>query len=304
LIVKDDKGTAEGARAATQEAIGEGAQIILGPLFAPAVVAAGEVAKPAGRPIIAFSTDANAGSKGVYLLSFMVEPEVERIVGYAASQGIRSFAALAPESAYGNVATAAFQQSVAAAGGSIAALERFPDDRTKLEAPIEKIMAVAGANPKAQALFLPADAQVLSAIAPLLGQKGFDPARVRPLGTGVWNDPAAFRLKELQGGWFAAPDSSGFNNFAARYRARYNANPTRIATLSYDAVSLAVALGRSQGARAYAEETLTNPSGFSGADGVFRFRPTGGNDRGLAVLAVRNGATQVVSAAPQGFQGA
>ena len=86
-----------------------------------------------------------------------------------------------------------------------------------------------------------------------------------------------------------APDSRGFNAFAGRYRARYNAEPTRLATLSYDAVSLAAALARTQGSQRFSEGVLTNPSGFAGADGVFRFRPDGTNDRALAVQEIRNG---------------
>src|SRR5215216_7565714 len=58
ILVKDDRGTAEGARQAAEEAIAEGAELIVGPLFAPAVQAAGQVAKQAGKPVIAFSTDA------------------------------------------------------------------------------------------------------------------------------------------------------------------------------------------------------------------------------------------------------
>jgi len=56
---------------------------------------------------------------------------------------------------------------------------------------------------------------------------------------------------------------------------------------------------RTQGSQRFAEPVLTNPSGFSGADGVFRFKPDGTNDRALAVLEIRNGATATVSLAPK-----
>ena len=123
---------------------------------------------------------------------------------------------------------------------------------------------------------------------------------MKPLGTGVWNDPRIFKTPALQSGWFAAPDSAGFNAFAARYRTRFNADPTRIATLSYDAVSLAAALVRTQGSQRFAEPVLTNPSGFAGADGVFRFKPDGTNDRALAVLEIRNGADRDRQPRPEG----
>ena len=72
-----------------------------------------------------------------------------------------------------------------------------------------------------------------------------------------------------------------------------------MATLAYDSVSLAAALARTQGPRRYSEETLTNPTGFNGADGVFRFKPDGSNERGLAIVQISNGTTTVISPAPR-----
>ena len=67
------------------------------------------------------------------------------------------------------------------------------------------------------------------------------------------------------------------------------ADPVRTATLAYDAVALVAALARTQGAQRFAPETLTNPSGFAGIDGLFRFRSDGTNERGLAVMKVTGG---------------
>jgi hypothetical protein len=146
---------------------------------------------------------------------------------------------------------------------------------------------------------VPDNAEGIAAIGPALTQAGFSPDRVKPLGTGVWNDPRVLRSAALQGGWFAAPDNAGFNAFAGRYREKFGSEPTRIATLSYDAISLAAALARTQGSQRFTEPVLTNPSGFSGADGVFRLKPDGTNDRALAVLEVRNGVAAMASPAPR-----
>ncbi|HYY83126.1 MAG TPA: ABC transporter substrate-binding protein, partial [Beijerinckiaceae bacterium] len=50
ILVKDDAGTPEGAREATRQALAEGAELIIGPLFAGSVRAAGQVARQANRP--------------------------------------------------------------------------------------------------------------------------------------------------------------------------------------------------------------------------------------------------------------
>jgi hypothetical protein len=139
----------------------------------------------------------------------------------------------------------------------------------------------------------------LPAVALALQATSFNPQRVKPIGTGLWNEARVFGLPAFQGGWFSAPDNRGFEAFAARYRARFNTDPIRLATLSYDAVTLAATLTQVQGSQRFTEGVLTNPSGFAGADGVFRFKPDGTNDRALAVQEIRGGATAMVSAPPR-----
>jgi ABC-type branched-subunit amino acid transport system substrate-binding protein len=296
LLLKDDRGTPDGARAAAQEALSEGAELIIGPLFAPAVQAAGQVARGAGRPVIAFSSDSNVAARGVYLLSFPPENDVERVIAYAAQQGRKSFAALVPDTAYGRVVEAAFQQAVADRGQRVAAIERFGADPAAMKAAIQRLMP---SLQQADALFVPAAADTMPTLGQLLQEAGYNPAKVKPLGTGVWNDAGIARVPAIQGGWFASPDTAGFNAFAGRYQQRFNSAPTRTATLSYDAVSLAAALARTQGSQRFSEAVLTNASGFAGADGVFRFRPDGRIERGLAVLELRNGQIVTINAAPR-----
>jgi branched-chain amino acid transport system substrate-binding protein len=132
---------------------------------------------------------------------------------------------------------------------------------------------------------------------------GLQPRRVQLLGTGLWEDPRIFSDSALHGGWYAAPDPGGFRSFSARYRGRYNQDPVRTATLAYDAVALVAALVKTQGEQRFSEPVLTNPSGFAGIDGVFRFRSDGTNERGLAVMRVAPAGGQVISPAPRSFGG-
>lgn len=296
LLVKDDRGTAQGAQAAAQEALSEGAELIIGPLFAPSVQAVAQVARGGGRPVMAFSSDSNVAGRNVYLLSFLPENDVNRVIAYAVSQGRKSIAALVPDTAYGKVVEAAFQQAIADRGARAVAIERFGADATSMRAAVTRL---GPALAQADALFVPAAADAMPALGLALQQGGYDPAKVKPLGTGVWNDGNVARVPAIQGGWFASPDTAGFTAFASRYQQRFNSAPTRTATLSYDAVSLAAALARTQGSQRFSEGVLTNASGFAGADGVFRFRPDGRVERGLAVLELRNGQIVTVNAAPR-----
>ena len=257
---------------------------------------AARVAKAGGKPVIGFSTDTGSASSGVYLLSFLIENYVDRIVDYAAQQGKKSFAALVPENDYGNVALAEFQAAAAKRDIRVEAIERYGPGQVGAA-----VGRIAGDLPRIDALFIPEQADAMAGVAQVLGASGIDSHKVQILGTGVWNDARVLKLPALQGAWFATPENSGFNAFTGRYRAKFGADPARIATLSYDAVSLVAALARTQGASRFAESTLTSASGFNGADGVFRFRADGQNERGLAVLQITNGAATTLSPAPRTF---
>ena len=298
LLVKDDAGTAEGARLAAQQALDEGAEIIVGPLFAQSVSVVGQLARARNIPVIAFSTDANVASRGVYLLSFLPESDVQRIVQYASANGKRSYAALIPDNPYGTVVEAAFRQDVARRNGQIVALERYPHDRAGMAGPVRN---VAQAATRAEALFIPDGGDSVPDVIQVLAASGVNTKRMQLLGTGLWDDPRIFATAALDGGWYAAPDAAGFRNFSARYAARYKQQPVRTATLAYDAIALIAALVKTQGPQRFSPEVLTNPSGFSGIDGLFRFRQDGTNERGLAVLRVTPSGPQTIAPAPRSF---
>lgn len=299
LLVKDDAGTAQGAQQAAQQALSEGAEIILGPLFAHAVGPAAEVARAKNIPVIAFSTDTNVARTGVYLLSFLPENDVERVVSYAASQGKRSYAALLPDNAYGTVVEAELKQAVAKKNGRVVVVERYAADRAGLPDAAKRLGQAAG---QIDTVMLADNAESVPEIAQALNA-GLNGRRVQIIGTGLWDDPRIFSEGALQGGWYAAPDMKGYQGFSARYRAKFGQDPVRTATLAYDSVSLIAALVKTQGDQRFSEAIFTNASGFAGIDGIFRFKSDGTNQRGLAVLRVGPSAGEVVSAPPKAFSG-
>jgi ABC-type branched-subunit amino acid transport system substrate-binding protein len=295
LLVKDDGGSPQGAQQSAQQALDEGAEIILGPLFAASVPAVAQVARGRGISVIAFSTDSSVASRGVYLLSFLPESDVNRIVDYAAGTGKRSFVAMLPDNAYGNVVEAAFKQAVPRRGGRVVAFEKYGADRTTATRNVVAALA------QADALLLADDGDAVASVAEGLAGAGANLLNVQLLGTGLWDNPRVFASARLQGGLYAAPDPAGFRAFATRYRNKYGAEPVRTATLAYDAVALVAALSRTQGGKRFTSEVLLNASGFAGIDGLFRFRAEGTNERGLAVMRVASGGPTPVAGSPRSF---
>ncbi len=297
LLPKDDAGTAQGAQAAVQQSVDEGAQVILGPLFAHSVTAAKPVARNRSIPMIAFSTDSSVAAPGAYLLSFLPESEIDRVVTYAVSQGKRSFIGLVPTSAYGSVAEGELKQAVARRGGRVVAVERYGDDRNKIG---DVARAIAQSAAQADALFIP-DGDSAGDVVAALASAGVNLSRLTIMGTQLWDDPKIFANSQLEGAWYAGPEPAGFKDFAEHYRSRYQQDPQKPAALAYDAVALIVALVKAQGSQRITNEVLTNPGGFtSRVNGVFRFRNDGTNRR-LAILKVTPSGGEIVVPAEKTF---
>ncbi len=300
VIVKDDQGTPQGATMAAQAAVSEGAQIILGPLFASSVSAAGDVARNGGVPMIAFSTDENVASPGVYLLSFLPSADVSRVIEFASSKGKRGYVALLPDDAYGTVAEAEFQTSVTRVGGRVLSISRYtPSDPATIQAAVQR---AAPALRQADAVFIPDGPDGTNAVLEAMKAANVPVANLKLLGTGRWEDTRVRSNPALKGAWYAAPDGAGFAAFSSRYSAKYGSAPSRQASLAYDAALLAAALIKQMppGQR-FSAATLTNVSGFSGVDGIFRFTPSGVNQRGIAVMEIKSGGVSAISPAPKTF---
>jgi ABC-type branched-subunit amino acid transport system substrate-binding protein len=296
LIVKDERGTPDGAREATKQAIAEGASVIIGPLLASSVQATGSLARTANRPVIAFSTDIGVAGRGVYLLSFLPQSDVDRILSFAAAKGKKTIAALIPESTYGNAVNATLQDVAARNGITIKAIERYTPG--VIDPAAQRLSAI---KDQIDALFIPENGDNASAVAKALSSAGLDPKKIQLLGTSAWDDPRIFSTSAFVNGWFAMPDKSGFETFAAKYRERFGSDPTRIATLAYDAVFLLNALKKNKGDKAFDAETLATPEGAIGLDGLFRFRQDGTNQRGLVVMQVNKGGATKIDNAPTNF---
>jgi len=322
LIPKDTGGRPEGAALAAEEAMREGAVLILGPLFAASVTAVDPIARAAQVPVIAFSSDAGVANNNVFLLSFLPDQDVERIVDFAVLQNIMIFAGLIPEGDYGRRVHEAYLQALHRRNAQLFGIETYPPVAEAMFEPARRLalyddrqyaLQLEGddgperSRPDElpdvpyQAVLLPDGGTQLKSVAPLLPYFDVDPRKVRFLGTGLWDDPSLGREPSLVGGWFAAPAPEAHDAFAARFQKNFGRVPTRIASLAYDGVALAAILAQQSGAGGISAAGLTQEDGFAGVDGIFRFLPDGRNERGLAVMEMRPSGPKVIDPAPVSF---
>ncbi|MGF1641410.1 MAG: penicillin-binding protein activator [Rhodospirillales bacterium] len=334
LLPYDTGGSPEGAAQAIRSAVGDGATLVLGPLLAASVRAAAPAAWAAGVPVIAFSSDRSVAGDGVYVMGFAPQIEIERVVAYAVAQGAFRLALLAPDDAYGAAAITALEEVAAVRGAVVTRAEfydpaagdfnevvrRLVDPTQPDRGPIGAAAPLATSGPGGgvtlaragtgqRQAWLPFDAVLvadggrrLQAVAAHLPVHGIDPGTVRVLGTGAWDEPGLGAEPALLGGWFAAPQPDFRAGFEEQYVAAYGRAPARLATLAYDATALAALLAQSPADGGFDEQALTDPRGFAGRDGIFRFRADGAAERGLAVLEVERRGARVVSEAPTSFE--
>src|SRR5579863_10516279 len=222
MMLLDDHGTASGAAQAAASEFAAGAQIVFGPLFADSARQASAAAQAEGRPMVAFSTDISVARPGVYLLSFLNENYVNRIMEFAAD---------------------AFNAAAARLGIEVVTVQRYAPGQAA--AAVQQIAASAD---RMDALFAPEQADAMGAVADALAAAG---VHKQLLGTGVWNDPRLLASPNMRGAWFAAPENAGFSAFAKRYQAQFHSSPARLATLAYDAMSLATGMARKYGANPF-----------------------------------------------------
>ena len=288
--------TAHGAKAAAERALKEGAELLLGPIFAADVKAIKPLLTKDKVTLICFSTDESVAGHGVYVLGFLPAQQIERIVGFAKLNGLTKIAALTPEDPYGKIIDRtlehlASQGEVELLGithytrGDV--LEGNPGNERILEAVKDY------QNRGLQALLIPEGGENLHHLARFLKAEGVPLL----LGSGQWDAPEILRTPELMGGLFASTNPQDRQSFDARFQKIYGNAPPRIASLAYDATAIAATLAD----KGYTSEHLTFSQGFMGVDGLFRLTPLGLNERGLTVIEVTPSGFQSLSEAPQAF---
>ena len=300
LTPKDTKGTPGGAAEAARRAIAEGARLLVGPLTAAEVEAVQPLAQAAGINVLAFSNVTRVAGGNVFILGFLPQQEAKRIADYAHSSGLNHLAVLAPSSDYGQLTADSFKAAGEANGIEIAPVEFYTPNASDLK-PVVKHLAANGKYSFNGLLLAEPDQARLRAVAASLPAAEIDPTKVRLLGTSRWDTPTLSQEPALVGGWYAAPPPEARAAFEQHFTEAFGHAPQRLASLAYDALGIAAVLERTPGAD-FSTRALENPSGFAGADGIFRLLADGTAERGLAVLQVEHSGVTTVSPAPESFQ--
>jgi ABC-type branched-subunit amino acid transport system substrate-binding protein len=300
LAAYDSGETPESAIEAYRKARSDGTALVLGPLFGTSAKALAPLVSQGGANVVSFSNDEQAAQRGVWIMGIAAPPQVRRVVDYAVDQGIKRFAVFAPQTSYGQQMARTLESQVPLRGGTVAAVEFYDPNSADLGTPARRLAAAIKGDGKL-AVLVPVAPPRLSAALSALAAAGIDSKSAQFIGTGVWDVPNIGADAAARGAWYAAPDPARRADFERRFLATYGRPPNRLATLAYDAVALAGNLARLKPGGDFSAEAITNPNGWSGVDGVFRFLPDGRSERALAVIEVQSNRGMVVSPAPSTF---
>lgn len=301
LRVYNTASDATQAAVVARMAVDDGAQIILGPLFAEAANAVGVAVTNSNVNVLAFSNNASIAGGNVFILGQTFGDTARRLVQYASGQGVDRFMIAHGQDIGGEMGRDAIATAVRQNGSQLVAAEAYPLSQAGIFSATRQLVGTAQAT-GAQAIFTTAGANAdLPIIATGLPEAGLDPTQTRLIGLTRWDAvPQLLALPGVQGGLFAMPDQGPATLFQDRYAATYGSQPHPLAGLAYDGIAAVGAL-IATGDGALTRTALTTPEGFRGTSGVFRLLPNGQNERGLAVATIQQNQVMILEQAPRNF---
>ncbi len=305
LMIYATAGNSAQAATVARQAVADGAKIIVGPLFAEAANSVGSAVSSQNINVLSLSNNTQIAGGNVFVLGNTFENTANRLVQYAARNGLNNIAAVASENAAGEIALDAVRKATTAAGANYTGSTSYAFSTEGVVGAVAAIKSQVTSTGTQALVFSSDSAGALPILAQLLPENGLTPDVVKYMGLTRWDLPAStLDTPGLQGGWFTLPDTSAMSAFTSRYSAAYGESPHPLAGFAYDGIAAIGALLATGSPDALTRTKLTRPDGFAGVNGVFRLLSDGTNQRALSIAEVRDGKAVVIDPAPRGFGGA
>lgn len=138
------------------KAVNDGAQIILGPVYAQDANAAGLALRNRNVNVLSFSNNVDIAGGNVWVLGQTFDNTAARLASYAVSHGVTQIAVLHGQNQSGEIGATAIERAVAAAGGMVAANISYVSSQDAIVKAMPDMVAQIQAS-GAQAVFLTAD---------------------------------------------------------------------------------------------------------------------------------------------------
>lgn len=291
-------GEAQIAAASAQQAIAEGADVILGPLFAQAAAAVGQVASATNTAVMAFSNNTDVAGGNVFVMGNSFENTANQLGRYAANHGVTKIFVIHADTPAEQFAQRAIGRGLTGTGAQIVGSASFEYSVEGMVAALPLIAEQVRAS-GASALFLTTNTDAgLRELTNLLPDHNLGPDQYQYIGLGRWDrPPSAASLPGLQGGWFAIPDPGATAEFNARYIEATETAPFPLAQLAFDGINaIAVQAGKA-GPSAVKPDALATAGSFVGVAGTFAYQANGTVQREMTIATIRNNSLAILQQA-------
>ena len=331
----DTKGTPEGASVAVENALNQGSQLIIGPMLSSSVQAITPMTKAKGVPVIAFNSATDVLQDGIYTMGLLLDEQVERIIAYAVRQGKSRFALLLPDNNTGLAVARAGVRSAAKNNAAVTAIAFYKPGTTDFSDVLRQMTkyneraaklknmksqyasAAAAGNTDAirvmkkldkmdtyggvdfDAVLIPDYGSTLKSAVAMFGYYDVFSPEVTFLGTSIWDNTNLTKETTMRGSWYPSLTRQNVSYFANKYNEVFGERPSALYAFGYDAVALASVISRNDTDNL--NEKITNPEGYAGINGVFRFFANGKNQHSLDIKEVRPSGNYIVEAGPRKF---
>ena len=166
LRVYNTAGSPSQAAAQAQKAVAEGAQVILGPVFAQEANAAGVAVAASGVNVLSFSNNPDIAGNNVFVLGPTFDNTAARLASFAVRQGKGNIMILHDRNTAGDIGRAAIERGVRATGGTVVSVGNYEFSQNGVVSAAPVLVRTARET-GAQAVFMTADS---SGALPLISQ--------------------------------------------------------------------------------------------------------------------------------------
>ncbi|MCI5098070.1 MAG: penicillin-binding protein activator [Rhodobacteraceae bacterium] len=304
LRVYDTAGSPTTAAASATQAVNDGARIILGPVYGEAANAAGLAVASRNVNVLSFSNNATIAGGNLFILGPTFDNTARRLASYAARNGRGDMLVVHGNDVAGQLGRNAIQQAAGQTSARVTGVVPYELSQQGVINAVPTIRSQTEQTGSSSIFFTSTTAGALPLLSQLLPEAGVDPTQTQFIGLTRWDIPTqTLSLPGVQGGWFAMPDPVMAQRFRDRYQGAYGAAPHPIGGLAYDGIAAIGALVGAGKSDALTGGALTQSAGFQGVGGIFRLRPDGTNERGLAVATIQDKQVVIIDPAPSSFIG-
>ena len=286
---------------AAKTALELGNEIIVGPLFSEETLAIKNNLKNKNVKIISLSNNPALAGNNVFVFGDTFDSISNHLVKFSIENGLKRIAIIAPSGAKGSAGIYSVEQAIKRSDAIVTMVSRYQLDLKNINRVAPSIFENLIETSTEVVIFTDTPTRGLGFIAEQLSRLFEENRKKAPkfMGLTRWDLAQQMLFEEsLRGGWFVIPSHNLNNTFSNRYAKAFGVNSVSLSIMSYDAIKLIHHLietsRHKEIVNAFHKKRLTDPKGFLGINGGFRFNDKGIVQRPLTVAEVASGRFKII----------